>query len=141
VYSGLVEEEKARLKTMNDEYSKLYSDLEHDMTLANWHAEWIENSESFRLGMQEKSSHWYKLLEQIQKLDVELAGLDAQLRGIASQQEMLEQNIGLQEEAKGKLIYLLNNKKETYSEIMSEKDPKAHLKELSDYKDQLLQEP
>jgi hypothetical protein len=140
VYSGLVEEEKARLKTMNDEYSKLYSDLEHDMTLANWHAEWIENSESFRLGMQEKSSHWYKLLEQIQKLDVELAGLDAQLRGIASQQEMLEQNIGLQEEAKGKLIYLLNNKKETYSEIMSEKDPKAHLKELSDYKDQLLQE-
>jgi hypothetical protein len=140
VFSGLVEEEKLRLKTMNDEYSKLYSDLEHDMTLANWHAEWLENSESFRLGIQEKSTRWYKILEQIQQLDVELSGLDAQLRGIASQQDMIEQNIALQEEAKGKLIYLLNNKKETYAEIMNEKDPKAHLKELSEYKDQLVLE-
>jgi hypothetical protein len=140
VFSGLVEEEKLRLKKMSDEYSKLYSDLEHDMTLANWHAEWLENSESFRMNMQEKSSQWYKLLEQIQKLDVELAGLDAQLKGIASQLEMIEQNIAAQDDAKSKLIFLLNNKKETYSEIMGEKDPKEHLKELTEQKDKLSRE-
>jgi septal ring factor EnvC (AmiA/AmiB activator) len=140
VYSGLVEEEKVRLAKMNDEYSKLYGDLEHDMTLANWHTEWVENSEVFRMNMQEKSTQWYKLIEQIQKLDVELAGLDAQLKGIASQKELIEQNIVRQEDAKSKLNFFLNNKKETYAEIMGEKDPKTHLRELTEFKDQLARE-